>query len=294
VGCGLTRTLGLLVGDRGRIRDVSFVEGGIEFRCRVNEDNLLGCREDNLLLGEYEREGIQLPDFSGVVVDAGAHVGLFTLLASAHARQVVAIEAHPDNYELLEDSIEGNQRGNVVAQHSALWSTNGTTSFVEGPATSAGSVLGEGGRRISVPSVTLDSVIASTGPVDLLKLDVEGAEFDVLDSASDETLRQVATIEGELHLTARGDRLFPTMARLRAPGFTVAVRRPPIFHWRESMRALWRNRRRLRRDVRLRLSVPALYSIVALGDPLLHLRERLDGESLAFIYTMRAPPRRGP
>jgi len=290
------RTLDLLIGDRGRVRDVSFSEGGVEFRCRVNEDNLWGAVKDNLLLGEYEREGIRLPDLSGVVVDAGAHVGLFALLASSHAQEVVALEAHPDNFDLLQDNICRNGRTNVTTRHSALWSMDGMTSFVEGPATSAGSVLGAGGRQFWVPSETLDSVIASTGPVDLLKLDVEGAEFDVLGAASDDSLRQVRALVAELHLEARSHRLAPTLARLRALGFAVTVRRPPIYHWRESMHELWKNRRRLRREARLRLTVSVLYTLVALGDPFLHLRARLEGDTLAFLYATRsdgfAPSRR--
>ena len=287
---GLQRALALLLADRGRIRDVVFREAGVELRCRVNEDNLWGAVKDNLILGEYERNGIGLQDLRGVVVDAGAYVGLFTLLASVHAQEVVALEAHPDNVALLRENVGRNRRTNVVVRHSALWSTDGTTSFGDGPATSAGSVFAEGGKQLSVPSLSLDSLIASTGPVDLLKLDVEGAEFDILDAASEESLSQVRAIVAELHLEARSERLSPTLARLRALGFTVAVRRPPIYFWRESMQALWRNRRRLRREVRLRLAVPVLYTLVALGDPVFHLRRRLEGDELAFLYATRVPP----
>ena len=72
---------------------MAFREEGVELRCTVNEDNLWIAVKDNLLLAEYEREGVSLRDVSGVVVDAGAHVGVFSLLASVHARSVVAIEA---------------------------------------------------------------------------------------------------------------------------------------------------------------------------------------------------------
>ena len=284
----LERSLALIVGDHGRTRDVVFREAGIELRCRVNEDNLWGAVKDVLVLGEYERSGIALRNVSGVVVDAGAHAGLFALLVSAHAQKVVALEAHPDNVEVLEENVARNRRDNVDARHAALWSVDGTVTFVEGPVTSAGSILARGGRPHVVPSVRLDSVLAETGPIDLLKLDIEGAEFDVLDAASDETLRQTGAIVGELHLDGRAERVEPLVDRLRSLGFSATVRRPPIWHWAESMRALWRNRRRLRGEARLRLAVPAVYTVVALGDPVLGLRNRLDGGELAFIYASRA------
>ena len=282
----LGRTLAFVVGDRGRTRDVAFREGGIEFRCLVNEDNLWGAVKDNLILGEYERSGIRLAEARGLIVDAGAHVGLFALLASAHAREVVALEAHPQNVSVLRENVERNRRPNVTVHHSALWSTDGEASFVEGPATSAGSLFRVEGRRFSVRSTTLDSLVDSAGRVDLLKLDVEGAEFDVLDAAADETLLQVNAIVAELHLDARSERLPPTLARLQKLGFAVTTRESPIHYWRESMHALWRHRERLRGERRLRLTVPILYTVAALGDPFFHLRRRLDGQ-LAFLYATR-------
>jgi hypothetical protein len=61
-----------------------------------------------------------------------------------------------------------------------------------------------------------------------------------------------------------------------------------LFRWAESTRALWRNRARLRVEPRLRLAVPVVYTAVAIGDPLLGLRERLGGGGLAFVYAKRA------
>ena len=282
----LERALALLVGDRRRIRDVVFREGGLELRCRMHEDNLWGAVKDNLVLAEYERFGIRLDDFPGTVVDAGAHVGVFTLLASAHARQVLALEAHPGNAALLRENVERNGRANVVAEHAALGSVDGTAFFEEGPISSAGSLVAGNDGRLAVPSRTLDSVLASTGPIDLLKLDVEGAEFDVLGAASDETLGQIGAIVGELHLESRADELEPLTGRLRALGFDVGVRPPPIDDWTASMRALWRNRNRLRGERRLRFAVLVVYTAVAVTNPFLHLRERLGG-GLAFLYATR-------
>ena len=266
---------------------MAFREEGVELRCTVNEDNLWIAVKDNLLLAEYEREGVSLCDVSGVVVDAGAHVGVFSLLASVHAPSVVAIEAHPGNYVVLEENVRRNGRENVTVRHSALTATEGQVELVEGPDSASGSVLHERpGRRFSVPSITLDSVIASTGPVDLCKLDIEGAEFDVLDTATDETLGQISALAAELHLEGRHDRLGPVVRRLRALGFRVAVRRPPLHYWAETMRTLWQTRHRLHGEARLRLAVPIVYTLAALGDPVLHARSRLSGE-LAFLYAAR-------
>jgi FkbM family methyltransferase len=273
------------IGDRGRVRSVVFREGGREFRARVNEDNLWGAVKDNLVLAEYERAGIRLEDARGVVIDAGAHVGIFSLLASAHARAVVALEAHPANFALLAANLEANRVESVDARQRALWSEQGRLDLVEGPQSGAGSVLGGEGRTIPVEAETLDSIVAETGPVDLLKLDIEGAEFEVLESASDETLRQISAVVAELHLEGRQARLAPTVNRLRRSGFSVVVSRPPSADWHESMRALIRTRRRLRAEARLRLAVIVLYGLAAVLR--LVWKPAAADDELLFLYATR-------
>jgi hypothetical protein len=56
--------------------------------------------------------------------------------------------------------------------------------------------------KITVPGITLDSLFKrySITHVDLLKVDIEGSEFDMLMSASEETLAKVAQITVEFHL----------------------------------------------------------------------------------------------
>jgi FkbM family methyltransferase len=285
-----SRTLKLLIGDHGRIKSIEFQEGARAFHARVFEDNLWGAVKDNLVLGEYERSGIRLADMRGVVVDAGAHVGLFSLLASAHVETVVALEAHPRNFMLLAENVARNEVSNVQPHQCAVWRTNGAVEFLEGDRTSSGSILGGRGERFVVPSETLDSIVATTGPVDLLKLDIEGAEFDVLEHTTDATLRQISAVVAELHLEGQEQRLAPMLARLRRTGFTVAVRRPPIAYWRETMLALARNRRRLRRERRLRLTVIALYSLVALIRTARRAGSKADERNeLMFLYATREP-----
>jgi FkbM family methyltransferase len=283
------RLIAFSIGDRGRTRRITFNAAGQAFQADVGEDTLWVAVKDVLLLSEYERAGIRLAEMSGTVVDAGAHLGLFALLASAHAEKVFAFEAHPENFAALTANIARNGRGNIVPRQCAVWSAPGRVQLVEGPHSGAGSILAGDGRAFDVEAETLDSIVAETGPVDLLKIDIEGAEFDVLDHASEATLRQISTIVGELHLEGRLERLSPTVARLRDAGFSVVVRRPPIAHWRESMRALIRNRRRLRREHRLRFTVAAVYTLVALVRPMLPPRSRPETrDQLAFLYARRS------
>jgi FkbM family methyltransferase len=276
-----SKLLAAVIGDRGRVRTISFREGGREFHARVNEDSLWIAVKDNLVLGEYERCGIALERLRGTVVDAGGHVGLFSLLASARADKVVALEPEPGNFRMLSENVTRNGAANVESRQCALASVSGSVGFVEDDRTSSGSIVVGTDASLVVEAVTLDAIVEETGPVDLLKLDIEGAEFDVLDGASEQTLRRVAAISAELHLGGRAERVEPTLERLRRSGFAVSLRRPPIAYWRESVRALLRNRGRLERGFRLRLAVLAAYTLAAV------VRPSRAHDELMFLYATR-------
>jgi FkbM family methyltransferase len=121
------------------------------------------------------------------VVDVGSHVGQYTLAASrkvgAHGR-VVAIEPNPETFLDLQTNILLNRATNVQVVHCAIGSCSELASFMCPPSTNRGS-----SRRVNhddadywVGSLTLPDVMdrLKIRRIDLLKIDVEGAEFDAL------------------------------------------------------------------------------------------------------------------
>jgi FkbM family methyltransferase len=54
------------------------------------------------------------------VVDAGAHVGLFSLAASTFAKEVISLEPHPVNFKLLQLNLEINNTRNIISINKAL------------------------------------------------------------------------------------------------------------------------------------------------------------------------------
>lgn len=124
-------------------------------------------------------------------VDVGANVGIYSLIASRHvgdAGRVLAIEASPATFEKLR-VVESDPRRNIVARHCAVADAVGVTSFFIGPGDHSGmSSLRDLGtaatQRISVPTETLDRLLADWEQVRLIKIDVEGAELGVLRGAA--------------------------------------------------------------------------------------------------------------
>jgi FkbM family methyltransferase len=129
-------------------------------------------------------------------VDVGANIGDFSLVAArqvGHSGRVLAVEPHPDNCEQLRRSLSLNGYDHVEVHQVALSSTDGSAQLHLGDRAAWHTLLQGLDRReagaIEVTTRTMDALIAQAGnpPVHVMKVDVEGAEMQVLRGA-EETL----------------------------------------------------------------------------------------------------------
>jgi FkbM family methyltransferase len=150
-----------------------------------------------LVLGVHEMPGIRLfkklivPGM--VVLDIGANVGYYTLIAARLMRgegRVYAFEPEPGNYELLVKNIKANRCTNVTAVPKAVAERNGRVElFLDGinfggPSLSRQNIPGSSGS-VSIETVALDSYLeeAASGKVDVIKMDTQGTEGRILEGA---------------------------------------------------------------------------------------------------------------
>lgn len=122
-----------------------------------------------------------------VVVDVGANIGYNTVYAALRVGprgRVIAIEPAPDNVAVLRENLETNQLANVVVHASAAGSARGTRDlFLRGDVSAVNSLFPESVYASvtgvqPVPVVPVDDLVDM--PPDLVKIDVEGAELEVL------------------------------------------------------------------------------------------------------------------
>ena len=126
-------------------------------------------------------------------IDCGANVGYFSVQAGALVGSkgtVVAIEANPRTFKLLERNLLANQFG--IPVHCALTSQKGEVELfmprdwdVYSSLRADGLVEGHADQSFKVAARTLDEVVGELAlkQVDLVKVDIEGGELDVLRSA---------------------------------------------------------------------------------------------------------------
>jgi FkbM family methyltransferase len=165
------------------------------------------------------------------VVDGGAHIGLFTLLAARRAApgKVYAFEADPYNFDALRLNAARNGLDNVRLVNEALADAPGKLEFMVSSGTVASSLVQKSyvhdAHPVTVAATTIDAELPRERAHDLVvKLDVEGAEERVLQGAA-QTLRacRTGTVIAEQNPKAladagsSGERL---VALLRSFGFT--------------------------------------------------------------------------
>lgn len=177
-------------------------------------------------------KGFYRPLDGDVVVDAGAHVGLFSLLVARENPRcrVVALEPFAENYACLEANVHALGARNVVVHRKALGGGPGVAAMRAVGTRSIDHVMepasGDAGDRVEV--VGLEGVLALAGAsvVALLKCDVEGAERDAFESADRATLSRFRRIALEYHDNLRPGTLALLQERL-GPTHEVVVRPEP-------------------------------------------------------------------
>jgi FkbM family methyltransferase len=163
-----------------------------------------------------------------LVFDIGAHHGLHAIVFANVVRTVVAFEPNPLAFEVLKETLSVNGTSNVFPHEVAigseayageLWGTGSGASFVPREV---------GMQRSRVTVIPLDDFAArATGFPDVLKIDVEGAEHQVL-SGGRRCLDHCRLVCLEVHLDqlqrfgVTGDAIFMQLAQ---SGFTEIFRR---------------------------------------------------------------------
>jgi FkbM family methyltransferase len=135
----------------------------------------------------------------GIVVDIGAHIGHYTIIASKRVGangKVVAIEASPSNFKILNRNIRLNQLTNIISLNHVVYSKETKIKLYlpgeESGNTIYNTVISDRARNedkfVEVNANTLDYLLQSKGikqeDVNWIKIDVEGAEFEVLKGAT--------------------------------------------------------------------------------------------------------------
>ncbi len=162
--------------------------------CPIKKEEIMHMtiREDHIIEHFTPKQG-------DVVVDIGAHMGRYTIIGAKRVGtkgKIVAIEANPSNFEMLNRNIKLNRLTNIISLNNAVYSKE-TKIKLYLPGEELGdtiynTIVSDRAKNedkfVEVSANTLDYLLQSKGikqeQVNWIKIDVEGAEFEVLKGAT--------------------------------------------------------------------------------------------------------------
>ncbi len=187
---------------------------GTHVELRPRAGDLFGLYEI-MLRGDYLSSGQRL-ERGATVIDVGANIGCFTMLASkivGSSGRVFALEPEAATHRQLLRNIELNRLTNVTALQLAVGGRRGTVTLHAAPNALFSSLYSSvNGRAVEgadqqVEMTTLDAIMDRFGlpRCDYLKLDCEGAEHDIIGAMLPATAERISQITLEVHKVPGSD-----------------------------------------------------------------------------------------
>lgn len=187
----------------------------------------------------WSKKDYDIPGFTlarnMTVIDVGANQGFFTLYAASKGATVYAFEPCVDNFEVLQWNVSKNGLEDCVKMFNvAVTNKLGKVNLFVGLDTS-GNIMSDtvstrnenrGGAGVQtrlMESVTLDSLLGDLQieRCDFLKMDCEGAEYEILASTSQASFKKIARISIECH----ENRMQEAVTILKNAGFEIVCAR---------------------------------------------------------------------
>lgn len=157
---------------------------------------------------QYNPPGFEI-EKNSIVIDIGAHKGFFSIFAATIAQdgKVYSFEPSPYNYNILLKNLEYNNLNNVKTFNIGVTGTNGKEKLYISKEGSINNLRQDYGDFVEVNCETLENIFKrkNIDKCDFLKMDCEGAEYEILFNTSEDILKRINKISLELHLIPEYD-----------------------------------------------------------------------------------------
>ncbi len=176
---------------------------------------------------DYRLRNDPLPP-GATVIDIGANIGMFSLFAAAEMRaaRVYAFEPFPESFALLMRNAERNRLTVIEPVPLGIAGTAGTRTLHMQGRHGVHSLFGTSGEAVHIECITLADALArfAIDRCGFLKLDCEGAEYEILLNTPPATFARIDRLALEYHDWMTEHRHEHLVALFEANGFAVTTR----------------------------------------------------------------------
>ena len=172
---------------------------GLKIKLRTRSTDLMALT-NVWIVEEYSDFKINDND---IIIDIGAHIGLFTLYASQFCKNgiIFCFEPVEENYSVLLDNIKQNNLKNVKLFKNAVSKSESTITIYHNKDEAAHSMFNSTSYPLKVDSISLKKIMDenSINRCNLIKLDCEGAEYEIIESLPLEYFKKISKMIIEYH-----------------------------------------------------------------------------------------------
>ena len=200
---------------------------GLKIKIRVNSTDLMALTHV-WMIQEYSGDDFPISN-DDVIIDVGAHIGLFALFASQFCKngKIFCYEPIKENYKILIENIEMNQIQNIFPNNLAVTKETSRVKIFLNDDQSGHSMFIQNKNFVEVDSKSLSDIFIDNGikECDFLKLDCEGAEYEIIDSLPIEYFNKIENIVIEYHLADSKPELGKNLIKkIQDAGFKIKTR----------------------------------------------------------------------
>ncbi len=199
--------------------------------CSSIESPLTVIVDEIFLLNRYTIYPEVKVNKGDVVVDIGAHVGIFSLFAFQNgASKIYSYEPDVNNCKYISQNCDDNNIKNVVVNNFAITDINGPINLHLSVSDGGNSVFFDSPSHdienvIKVKSITLENIFIKEKikKIDFLKIDCEGSEGLIIQSTPKRILKKIHKISMEYHDNVSPINHLAIQEKLEKSGFTVKL-----------------------------------------------------------------------
>lgn len=137
-----------------------------------------------------------------IVFDIGSCVGDFAILAASKGARVFAFEPNPSSFEILLENIKINNLSELITPLNIGIGPKEDNLYIETNSKNMGgsSIVSQGDKRVKIDTISNVLKEYNINKIDLLKIDVEGYEYEIFSDSEASCLDKISKIVGEYHL----------------------------------------------------------------------------------------------